>query len=262
MRIATWNVNSIRIRQHHVIGWLNSNYVDALCLQETKVINHNFPKSPFEGLGYHVYIYGQKSYNGVAILSRQPLEDVNTGFSPIVEDSLSEEFDEQKRVITGILNGVRIVNLYVPNGAFVGGEKYNYKLRWLKCLKQYLTKLLDKSKQKLCMCGDFNIALEDKDIHNYKSKENHIMSSPLEREALQDILSLGLKDAFRKFTSEGGYFSWWDYRKDGFKHNRGWRIDHHYLSQKLYEKTINCTIDVEPRKLTKPSDHAPVIVEF
>lgn len=262
MRIATWNVNSIRIRQPHVISWLNSNSVDALCLQETKVIDQNFPKSSFEDLGYHVYIYGQKAYNGVAILSRQPLEDVNTGFSPVIEASLSREFDEQKRVITGILNEVRIVNLYVPNGAFIGSEKYSYKLRWLKCLKQYLTKLLDESNQKLCICGDFNIALEDKDIYNSKSKENHIMSSPLEREALQDILSLGLKDAFRKFTSEGEYFSWWDYRKGGFQYNRGWRIDHHYLTPKLYRKAISCTIDIEPRKLTKPSDHAPVIVEF
>ncbi len=262
MKIGTWNVNSIRTRQPHVIDWLNTNSVDALCLQETKVIDQDFPKSPFEELGYHVYIYGQKAYNGVAIFSRQPLEDVTTGFTPIVGESLAEEFDEQKRVITGVCNGVRIVNLYVPNGSSVGSEKYDYKLRWFKVLKQYLTKFLDESNQELCICGDFNIALEDKDIYNPKSKENHIMSSPLEREALQDILSLGLKDAFRKFTSQGGYFSWWDYRSGGFQRNRGWRIDHHYLTPKLYKKAVKCTIDIEPRKLTKPSDHAPVIVEF
>jgi exodeoxyribonuclease III len=262
MRIATWNVNSIRIRQPHVIDWLNSSFVDALCLQETKVVDHDFPKSTFEKLGYHVYIYGQKAYNGVAILSRKPLEDVNTGFSPIIKDFLLEEFDEQKRIITGTLDEVRIVNLYVPNGTSVGSEKYNYKLRWLKVLKQYVAKILDKSNQKLCICGDFNIALENRDIYNYKSKENHIMSSTLEREALQDILSLGLKDAFRKFTSGGEYFSWWDYRARGFQYNRGWRIDHHYLTPILYEKAISCTIDIEPRKLIKPSDHAPVIVEF
>ncbi|BBA79221.1 exodeoxyribonuclease III [cyanobacterium endosymbiont of Rhopalodia gibberula] len=262
MKIATWNINSIRIRQPHVIDWLNSNSVDALCLQETKVIDHDFPKSTFEKLGYHIYVYGQKTYNGVAILSRQPLEDVNTGFNPIIKDFSLEEFDEQKRVIAGTLDEVRIVNVYVPNGTSVGSKKYDYKLRWLKVLKQYITKILDKSNHKLCICGDFNIALEDKDIYNYESKENHIMSSPSEREALQDILSLGLKDAFRKFTSEGGYFSWWDYRSGGFQHNRGWRIDHHYLTPKLYKKALSCTIDVEPRKLIRPSDHAPVIVEF
>ncbi|ACK65064.1 exodeoxyribonuclease III [Rippkaea orientalis PCC 8801] len=262
MKVATWNVNSIRTRQPHVIDWLKTNNIDVLCVQETKVIDQDFPKTPFEELGYHLYIYGQKAYNGVAIFSRQPLEDVTMGFTPIVGESLAEDFDEQKRVITGIFQGVRIVNLYVPNGSAVGTEKYDYKLRWLKVLKQYLTQFLEKSKQELCICGDFNIALEDKDIYNSKSKEDHIMSSPLERESLKDILDLGLKDAFRKFTSEGGQFSWWDYRSGGFQRNRGWRIDHHYLTPKLYEKAISCTIDIEPRKLTQPSDHAPVIVEF
>ncbi|WP_267382932.1 exodeoxyribonuclease III [Cyanobacterium sp. uoEpiScrs1] len=262
MKIATWNVNSIRVRQPHVIEWLNNNYVDALCLQETKVVDENFPKNTFEKLGYYVYVYGQKAYNGVAILSRYPLENVNIGFTSIVKDSLVEEFDKQKRIITGILNGVRIINLYVPNGASIGSEKYNYKLRWLKVLKRYLTEILDQPNHGLCVCGDFNIALEDKDIYDSKSKDNHIMSSQLEREALKDILSLGLKDVFRKFISEGNYFSWWDYRASGFKHNRGWRIDHQYLTPELYRKALSCTIDIEPRKLVRPSDHAPVIVEF
>ncbi|HAC65641.1 MAG TPA: exodeoxyribonuclease III [Cyanothece sp. UBA12306] len=262
MKIATWNVNSIRTRQPHVIDWLETNKIDILCLQETKVIDPDFPKTPFEELGYNIYIYGQKAYNGVAIFSREPLADVSTGFSPIVGESLGIEFDEQKRVITGVFQDIRIVNLYVPNGSAVGSEKYDYKLRWLKVLKQYLSKLLEESEQELCICGDFNIALEDKDIYNSTAKKNHIMSSPLEREALKDILEIGLQDAFRKFTTEAGHFSWWDYRAGGFQRNRGWRIDHHYLTPKLYEKAINCTIDIEPRKLTKPSDHTPVIVEF
>jgi exodeoxyribonuclease-3 len=215
----------------------------------------------FEKLGYYLYISGQKAYNGVAIFSRLPLEDLSTGFSSIVGESLAENFDEQKRVLTGVIGNIRLVNLYVPNGSEVGSEKYDYKLRWLKVLREYLKILLETNSQELWVCGDFNIALEDKDIYNPQGKENHIMSSPLERKALAEVLEIGLKDAFRKFTSEGGHFSWWDYRMGGFQRNRGWRIDHHYLTPKLYEQAISCTIDIEPRKLPQPSDHAPVIVE-
>lgn len=262
MKIATWNVNSIRTRQPQVIDWLQTNSIDVLCLQETKVIDPDFPKEPFEQLGYHTYISGQKAYNGVAIFSRKPMSNILSGFTPVVGEKSAQDFDEQKRVITGIIDNIRIINLYVPNGAAVGSEKYQYKLNWLKVLQQYLEVLQTKEAYELCVCGDFNIALENKDIYNPKGKENHIMSSPLEREALQQVLNLRLKDVFRKFTDEGGQFSWWDYRTGGFQRNRGWRIDHLYLTPKLYEKAINCTIDIEPRKLTKPSDHAPVIVEF
>jgi exodeoxyribonuclease-3 len=262
MKVATWNVNSIRTRQQQVADWLENNAVDILCLQETKVIDKDFPRIIFEKLGYNIYISGQKAYNGVAIFSQQPLEDIRAGFTTIVGEDLAENFDEQKRVITGVIEGMRIVNLYVPNGASVDSEKYDYKLRWLKVLREYLTILQNQSPGELCVCGDFNVALEDRDIYNPKGKENHIMSSPRERQALQEVLEIGLKDAFRKFTSEGGYFSWWDYRTGGFQRNRGWRIDHHYLTPKLYEQAISCTIDIEPRKLTQPSDHAPVIVEF
>jgi exodeoxyribonuclease-3 len=260
MKIATWNVNSIRTRIEHVIDWLSQNPVDVLCLQETKVVDANFPRTSFEALGIHLYISGQKAYNGVAILSRQPLEEVNSGFTPILTN-LDPDWDEQKRVITGVINGVRIVNLYVPNGAAVGSEKYEYKLRWLKVLKEYLQALL-LSSPNLCVCGDFNIALEDKDIHEKVNTENHIMASELERQALRDILALGLEDAFRKFTTDSGHYTWWDYRAAGFRRNRGWRIDHHYLTSELYERATSCIIDVNPRKLPQPSDHAPVIVEF
>ncbi|MGK7887474.1 MAG: exodeoxyribonuclease III [Crocosphaera sp.] len=262
MKIATWNVNSIRTRQPHVINWLNENSIDVLCLQETKVIDKDFPREPFEELGYNVYIYGQKAYNGVAIFSRQPMTDIITGFTDVVGEEITQNFDEQKRIISGVIDDIRIINVYVPNGASVGSEKYEYKLHWFEVLKAYLENLLKKESRELCICGDFNIALEDKDIYNSKGKEKHIMSSPVERETLQNILAIGLKDAFRKFTTEEGHFSWWDYRSGGFQRNRGWRIDHLYLTDKLYKKAINCTIDVEPRKQERPSDHTPVILEI
>ena len=262
MKIATWNVNSIRTRLTQVVDWLQANSVDVLCLQETKVVDADFPRSPFESLGYHLYISGQKSYNGVAILSRTPVEDITIGFAPVLGADAAGDLDEQKRVIAGIVGNIRIVNLYVPNGSSVGSEKYDYKLRWLKVLREYLQALLEKQPDALCVCGDFNIALEDRDIHNPKGRENHIMASPAERQALQEVLVVGLADAFRKFTSEGGHFTWWDYRTRAFSRNMGWRIDHHYLTPNLYEKAISCAIDILPRKQDQPSDHAPVIVEL
>lgn len=265
MKVVTWNVNSIRSRLEQVVNWLEQKEVDVLCLQETKVVDAEFPRSQIEQLGYHIYVSGQKSYNGVAILSRKPLQDVSTGFTPIlshnIEASRLASLDEQKRVITGVIDNIRIVNLYVPNGASVGSEKYEYKLRWLKMLREYLRSLLLLSPA-ICMCGDFNIALEDRDIHNPATLTGSIMASELERIALKEILALGFVDAFRKFTSEGGYFSWWDYRSGAFRRNSGWRIDHHYLTAELYKQANSCIIDTSPRKLPKPSDHAPVIVEF
>ncbi|MUL34877.1 exodeoxyribonuclease III [Gloeocapsopsis dulcis] len=263
MQIATWNVNSIRTRQEHVTAWLQQNPVDVLCLQETKVVDVDFPRSPFEQLNYHVYVSGQKSYNGVAILSRAPLTDVSTGFTPILGEAIAEslsEIDTQKRLITGSIAGIRIVNLYVPNGAAVGSEKYTYKLRWLQALREYLQSLLVESAN-ICICGDFNIALEDCDLHD-PAITGHIMASELERQALREILALGFSDAFRKFTSEAGHYSWWDYRSGAFRRNLGWRIDHHYLTPDLYKQAKSCFIDITPRKLPKPSDHAPVVVEF
>ena len=267
MKVATWNVNSIRSRLEQVVDWLRQNSVDSLCLQETKVVDADFPRSPFEQLGYHIYMSGQKSYNGVAILSTQPLQDVSTGFVPIlsgsldVEPSLLETLDEQKRVITGVIDGVRIVNLYVPNGAAVGSDKYEYKLRWLKVLREYLRSLLLLSPS-ICVCGDFNIAPDDRDLHAPATLTGSIMASELERQALQEILELGFADAFRKFTSAEGHFSWWDYRGGAFRRNSGWRIDHHYLTPELYKQAKSCIIDTSPRKLPKPSDHTPVVVEF
>lgn len=262
MKVATWNVNSIRTRKQQVINWLEKNPVDVLCLQETKVIDSDFPRQPFENLGYNLYISGQKAYNGVAIFSSQPMADISCGFTPVVGAALAAEFDLQKRVIAGVIERVIIVNVYVPNGESLDSKKYEYKLRWLKVLKDYLKRWRDKYNQELCICGDFNIALEDRDIYNPQGKKNHIMASPQEREALKDVLEIGLKDAFRKFTAGGGHFTWWDYRRGGWQQNRGWRIDHHYLTPNLYARSVSCIIDREPRQSEKPSDHAPVIVEF
>lgn len=261
LKIATWNVNSIRTRQSHVKSWLEANPVDILCLQETKVIDKDFPREPFEELGYQVNIFGQKAYNGVAIFSQQPLENVQMGFSSVLGDE-TQALDEQKRVITGIIGKVQIVNLYVPNGSSVGSDKYEYKLRWLEALKDYLKQLQENNQTELCVCGDMNIALEDRDIYKPK-KADHIMASVAEREALAHVLEHNqLKDAFRRFTEETGHYSWWDYRRGGFPNNRGWRIDHHYLTPRLYEKAISCKIDVEPRTWERPSDHTPVILEW
>ncbi|MCW9681566.1 exodeoxyribonuclease III [Dolichospermum planctonicum UHCC 0167] len=260
MKIATWNVNSVRTRLEQVINWLSENPVDVLCLQETKVIDQDFPRLDFEKLGYYLYISGQKSYNGVALISRQSLTDVSTGFTAILP-GLDSEWDTQKRVITGVFSGIRIVNLYVPNGSSIGSEKYEYKLGWLKLLKEYLQVLL-LTNSPISICGDFNIALENIDINDKVNIDNHIMASVPERQALRDILSLGFADAFRKFNHQGENYTWWDYRTAAFKRNLGWRIDHHYLTPDLYERAQSCIIDVEPRKLNQPSDHTPVIVEF
>ncbi|NEQ49369.1 MAG: exodeoxyribonuclease III [Leptolyngbya sp. SIO3F4] len=262
MQVASWNVNSVRTRLEHVTNWLKNNSdVDVLCLQETKVVDDDFPRTPFEDLEYHTYVYGQKAYNGVALISKVPLEDIRLGFGAILDEDTVGNLDDQKRVISGVLNGVRILNLYVPNGSAIGSDKYTYKLCWLALLKQYLTKTLAET-TKLNVCGDFNIALENKDIYTDEKRDKHIMSSPQERETLTDLLKVGLADAFRKFTDEGGHFSWWDYRAASFRRNMGWRIDHHYLSRELYEQAKRCWIDIEPRKLDKPSDHTPVIVEY
>jgi exodeoxyribonuclease III len=260
MKVATWNVNSIRMRLEHVTDWLQETAVDLLCVQETKVTDADFPRSPFLELGYHSYISGQKSYNGVALLSRTALEDVSVGFAPML-GAIVGDLDDQKRVISGVLEGVRVVNLYVPNGSAIDSDKYLYKLRWLAVLHDYLKALLDQS-DALLVCGDFNIALEDIDIHNPIGREKQVMATPAERQALQSVLDVGLLDAFRKFTQAGGQFTWWDYRTAAFNRNMGWRIDHHYLSPNLYDRAQSCVIDIAPRKREKPSDHAPVIVEL
>lgn len=262
MKIATWNVNSIRMRESHVQQLLIEQDLDIICLQETKVIDQDFPQQVFQEMGYHTYIFGQKSYNGVAIFSRQPVTKVSYGFQDILSGKINHNWDEQKRVISGVIEGMRIVNVYVPNGNSVGSEKYEYKLGWLKILREYLEILKNQEGEEILICGDFNIVLEDRDIYNPKGKNNHIMASEGEKNALREVLSLGFEDIFRNFNQEDNCFTWWDYRQGGFSKNRGWRIDHIYLTEKLTQKASNCIIDINPRKLEKPSDHAPVICEF
>jgi exodeoxyribonuclease III len=260
MKIATWNVNSIRTRLGHLIQWLEDNPVDVLCLQETKVTDQEFPKAAIEALGYQVYMSGQKSYNGVALLSRAPLETVSAGFSAVLGEPVAE-LDEQKRVISGVLSGVYILNLYVPNGSEVGSEKYQYKLRWLVTLRDYLKTVLLQHSHVL-ICGDFNIAPEDRDIHDPTGRETKVMATDAERQALQQaVLDLGFVDVFRQF-SQASEFTWWDYRAAAFRRNMGWRIDHHYLSPQLSQSAKSCAIDKTPRTWEKPSDHVPVIVEL
>jgi exodeoxyribonuclease III len=262
MKIATWNVNSIRTRQQHVVDWLQQNPVDVLCLQETKTIDSLFPIAPFEQLGYHLSISGQKAYNGVAILSRSPLKETSIGFASVLGAEVDADLDEQKRLIAGVTQGICVVNVYVPNGGAIDSEKYPYKLRWLKLLREYLQKMLDKY-DSLCICGDFNIAPDERDIYKATTPEDGIVgTTPIERELLQEILQLGLNDAFRLFTSEGGHYSWWDYRAAAFARNRGWLIDRLYITRSLSDRAIACTIDPSPRKWTQPSDHTPVILEL
>lgn len=263
MQIATWNVNSIRTRLDIVTNWLREHPVDVLCVQETKTIDTQFPIEAIAAIGYHVYISGQKSYNGVAMFSKQPLTNVSCGFGGRLTSELVGDLDEQKRIITGNLDGVQIVNLYVPNGNLLGSDKYAYKLRWLELLGKYLKTSIESGQESICVCGDFNIALEDLDIHSKTVSLDRVMATPAERELLrQSVLALGFQDSFRKFTTAGGHFSWWDYRQQGFERNRGWRIDHLYLTPDLFDRATSCAIDIEPRKLVQPSDHAPVIVEL
>ncbi len=263
MKIATWNVNSIRTRLGIVTDWLKANPIDILCVQETKVTDEQFPIAAFTDCGYHAYISGQKSYNGAAIFSKQPLTNISYGFGGILGAESVEDLDDQKRVITGTLDGVRIVNLYVPNGNEVTSDKYAYKLRWLELLGRYLKTILDSGDRSICVCGDFNIAPADIDIHSNTTSPDRVMATEPERELLKrSIIDLGFGDSFRKFTTDGGHFSWWDYRQQGFERNRGWRIDTLYLTPDLLDRAISCSIDIEPRKLTQPSDHAPVIVDI
>jgi exodeoxyribonuclease III len=263
MQIATWNVNSIRTRLNIVTDWLHTNTVDVLCVQETKVVDEQFPIAAITACGYHAYISGQKAYNGVAIFSKQPLTDVKYGFGSILAPELVGDLDDQKRVITGTLNGIQIINLYVPNGNAVGSDKYTYKLLWLGLLEKYLKTMINSSQRSICVCGDFNIAPEDIDIHSNTNSEDRVMATSTERDLLQQaVVNLGFRDSFRKFTTEGGHYSWWDYRQQGFERNRGWLIDRLYLTPDLFDRAISCSIDIEPRKLVQPSDHAPVIVEI
>ena len=262
MRIATWNVNSVRTRLEQVLAWLGTERPEVLCLQETKVADELFPLAPFRALGYEAAISGQKAYNGVAILSRLPIEDVQVGFAALLpDDPEAPGLGEQKRVISAQIAGLRVLNLYVPNGSSLRSEKYAYKLEWLACLKRYLD-AQEAQAEPLVMVGDFNIALEARDIHDPARLNGGIMASEPERQALQAALGERLEDGFRLFEPESGHWSWWDYRTAGWETGRGWRIDHIYLDAELRDHALGCTIDAPMRGNPQPSDHAPVIINL
>ena len=262
MRIATWNVNSVRTRLDQVLAWLQQERPEVLCLQETKVTDELFPREAFEGLGYATAISGQKAYNGVAILSRLPLEDVQIGFDALLpHDPESPGLSEQKRVISALIDGIRVLNLYVPNGSSLKSEKYPYKLEWLACLGRYL-EIQAQQGDPLCMVGDFNIGLESRDLPDPERLTGSIMASPAERKALKAALGERLSDVFRVFEPASGHWSWWDYRSGAWDRDRGWRIDHIYLCQELLDCATGCVIHKATRGNEQPSDHAPVVVNL
>ena len=255
MKIASWNVNSLNVRLPHLERWMAESGPDVVGLQETKLDDERFPGAVLDQLGYRNVFHGQKTYNGVAILARgREITDVQMGI-PGFED-------DQKRVIAGTVDGIRIVNLYVVNGQSVGSDKYAYKLRWLEAVHDWVAAELQAHPEMVVM-GDFNIAPDDRDVHDPEIwNDDHILTSTAERAALQRLLGLGLHDAFRLHTDEGGIFSWWDYRQAAFRRGMGLRIDLTLVSDALKARAVASGIDREPRTWERPSDHAPAWVEL
>lgn len=253
MKFATWNVNSLNVRLPHVLDWLRDNQPDVLCLQETKQEDSKFPYDALLEAGYESAHIGQKTYNGVAILSRHPIMDIQRNI-PNFED-------DQQRILAATINGIRVVCAYVPNGQAVDSDKYQYKIRWLDALNVWLkTELI--SHPKLMLLGDYNIAPEDRDCHDPAAWIGQVLVSPAERLAFQNLLKLGLHDSFRLFDQAEKSFSWWDYRMMGFRRNFGMRIDHILVSDLLKPRCLSAYIDKFPRKLERPSDHTPVVLEI
>jgi exodeoxyribonuclease-3 len=250
MKIATWNVNSLKVRLPQVLQWLADSPVDVLCLQETKLTDDKFPVAEIEAAGYQVAYSGQKTYNGVAILTRHPIADVVKN-NPLLPD-------EQQRIIAATIEGMRIVCAFVPNGQSVGSDKYEYTLRWLRALREWLAAELA-AHPALALLGDYNIAPADRDVHDPAAWAGSVLVSEPERAAFQDLCRLDLADAFRLFEQPDKLFSWWDYRQMAFRRNMGLRIDHILLSPPLAKRCTGCVIDKAPRKWEQPSDHTPVI---
>ena len=253
LSVATWNVNSLRVRMPHLASWLDANPVDAIALQETKLPDPDFPVTDLQALGWQSAFSGQRTYNGVAILTRSPVSDPVAGIPGFD--------DEQRRVLAATVGGVRIIDVYVPNGQTVGSEKFEYKLRWFEALRLYVAAELARHPH-LVVLGDFNVAPEDRDVHDPKAWEGSVHVSPPERAALRALEGTGLTDCFRLFEQPEKSFSWWDYRMMAFRRNAGLRIDLILASQALVQKCGSCHIDKAPRKLERPSDHAPVIATF
>ncbi len=249
--LATWNVNSLTVRLPHLLDWLAVQQPDVVCLQETKQENHKFPYADLEAAGYQAVHNGQKTYNGVAILSKHPLEAVQLDI-PGLEDT-------QKRVVAATIQGIRVICAYVVNGQAVDSDKYQYKLAWLQAFEAWLKTELAQHAQ-LAVLGDYNIAPEDRDCHDPAAWAGQVLVSAPERAAFERLLALGLHDGFRLHNQDEGQFSWWDYRMAGFRRNLGMRIDHILVSDALRERCTTCMIDKAPRKLERPSDHTPVIL--
>ena len=253
MKIATWNVNSLNVRLPHVLEWLAAQQPDVLVLQEIKQVTEAFPAEALAEAGYQSIANGQKTYNGVAVISLKPAND------PVLEFPNFE--DPQRRVLAATVDGVRVIDLYIPNGSEVGSEKYAYKLAWLDALRAFLADEMSRH-EKLVVLGDFNIAPADADVHDPEKWGDAILCSPAERQALKDLLDLGLTDVFRNFEHPEKTFSWWDYRAAGFRRNAGLRIDLILTSDVMTDACTSSYVDREPRAWERPSDHAPVVAEF
>lgn len=259
MKIATWNVNSIMARLPIVLKWLDETRPDVLCLQETKCIDERFPREDFNSRGYQIECYGQSSYNGVAIASLHRQDNIGRGFG-YASDTVNAN-EQQARLICATVSGVQIVNVYVPNGSAVGSEKYFFKLEWLEKLRAFFDQRCA-AERNVLVCGDFNVAPQDKDVYDPKAWEGQILCSEPERAALRRITDWGFEDAFRINTLIGGHYTWWDYRAGAFQRNNGLRIDLILVTDSLAENCSSVWIDKQTREWERPSDHVPVIAEF
>ncbi len=254
MKIATWNVNSLKVRLPHVIDWAREQQPDVIALQETKLTDDKFPDAALAEAGYRAAYAGQKTYNGVALLSRcSPLEEVQTDIAGLD--------DPDRRILAATIAGVRVIDLYVVNGREVGSEKYEYKLQWLEAVTAFVRAELARF-DRLVVLGDFNIAPEDRDVHDPQAWHEKILCSTPERDALGRLLGHGLQDVFRLFEQEDNSFSWWDYRAAAFRRNMGLRIDLILASRSMAARCTACSIDKAPRRWERPSDHTPVMAEF
>ena len=254
MLLATWNVNSIRARLPKVLGFVERRRPDVLCPQEIKCLDEQFPRAEFRALGYEAETFGQKTYNGVAILAREPIVDVTRGFT-------GEPADAGARVMAATVGGLRVVDAYVVNGQQVGHAKYAFKLGWMGALADYVGTELT-AHQRLAVVGDFNVTFDDLDVHDPALWREKILCSTPEREALRRLTGLGLRDSFRHFTKDGGHYTWWDFRTRGFLGNRGLRIDHVLLSEAALAGCRGVEVDLEARRGEAPSDHAPVVADL
>ncbi len=254
MKIATWNVNSINVRMPQLLDWLNREQLDVVCFQETKTVDENFPLAALEEAGYNAVFDGQKSYNGVAIISKFPIEDVQKNF-------LDDDDDSPKRMIAATIKGVRIVNTYIPNGTDLWTDKFTFKLDWLLRLRRYFDETCSNEKDVL-LCGDFNVAMEEVDVWNVPTWQGKLHFTKTERAAMFNVKQWGFVDLFRKMNGDAQEFSWWNYREGAWQRNRGLRIDYIWTSSSLADKCTACHIDKAPRALEKPSDHAPVVADF